>query len=168
MGARVRALVGTATFLVVTPGVVAGIMPWVVAGRQAPQWDALGFIGAVPVASGAGVLLEAFARFAIQGLGTPSPTEPTEHLVITGTYRWVRNPMYVAVLAIIIGQAAWYHSWIVVGYGAVVAVSVVAFVRLYEEPTLLRRYGAEYETYRGQVPGWWPRRPRPGGDGTTA
>ncbi len=82
---------------------------------------------------------------------------PTERLVVGGIYRHVRNPMYVAVLSIILGQALLFSSWAVFGYGIVAAVGMVSFVRLYEEPTLARRYGAEYEAYRRAVPGWLPR-----------
>ena len=82
---------------------------------------------------------------------------PTERLVVGGIYRHVRNPMYVAVLSIILGQALLFSSWAVFGYGIVAAAAMVSFVRLYEEPTLARRYGAEYEAYRRAVPGWLPR-----------
>ena len=83
--------------------------------------------------------------------------EATERLVVGGLYRCVRNPMYLAVGAVIVGQALLFGRAVLVAYAAVFAVLVVAFVRGYEEPTLARRYGAEYETYRRAVPGWWPR-----------
>lgn len=90
-------------------------------------------------------------------MGTPAPVAPTEKLVIGGIYRHVRNPMYVAVLSIIIGQALLFSSWTLVAYAVIGAVGMGSFVRLYEEPTLANRYGAEYETYRRNVPGWLPR-----------
>jgi protein-S-isoprenylcysteine O-methyltransferase Ste14 len=118
-----------------------------------------GFVlaGSALIVAAVAVLLHAFARFALEGLGTPAPVAPTEKLVIGGIYRHVRNPMYVAVLSIIIGQALLFSSWTLVAYAVIGAVVMGSFVRLYEEPTLANRYGAEYETYRRNVPGWLPR-----------
>ena len=113
--------------------------------------------GWILILAAAALLLHSFARFALEGLGTPAPVAPTERLVVGGIYRHVRNPMYVAVLSIILGQALLFSSWAVFGYGIVAAAAMVSFVRLYEEPTLARRYGAEYEAYRRAVPGWLPR-----------
>ncbi len=113
--------------------------------------------GAILVMAGLAVLLHSFARFAFEGAGTPAPIAPTERLVVGGAYRYVRNPMYVAVLSIIIGQALLFADWSLVLYAGVVAAAVFTFVRLYEEPTLARRYGDEYEAYRRAVPGWLPR-----------
>jgi protein-S-isoprenylcysteine O-methyltransferase Ste14 len=96
-------------------------------------------------------------RFVVEGLGTPAPIAPTEHLFVGGLYRHVRNPMYLAVGAIIVGQALLIGRAVLLGYAALAA-TVAAFVRGYEEPTLARRYGFEYEAYRRAVPGWWPRR----------
>ena len=103
------------------------------------------------------VLLSAFVRFVIEGSGTPAPVAPTQRLVVGGLYRYVRNPMYLAVLAIIVGQAIALRRPILLGYAAVVALAFVAFVRGYEESTLRSTFGDEYEAYRRAVPGWWPR-----------
>lgn len=83
---------------------------------------------------------------------------PTARLVVGGLYRHVRNPMYAAVEAAILGQALLLGRSVLLVYGAVIGVALWAFVRLYEEPTLARRYGEEYEAYRRAVPAWWPRR----------
>ena len=104
------------------------------------------------------MLLQAFARFVVEGLGTPAPVVPTERLVVGGLYRYVRNPMYLAVAAIILGQALALGQLILLPYAAAFAVAVAAFVHWHEEPTLGRQFGAQYETYRRAVPGWWPRR----------
>jgi len=117
-------------------------------------------IAAPLIVAGVVFLIHAFARFAAQGVGTPAPIAPTKHLVVTGVYRWVRNPMYLAVLAIIVGQALLFESGALALYALAVAAAFLTFVRLYEEPTLLSTFGAEYEDYRARVPGWWPRRPR--------
>ena len=109
------------------------------------------------------VLVQAFARFVVEGLGTPAPSAPTEQLVVGGPYRYVRNVMYIAVTGAIAGQALLLCRADLLLYAAVVWALMAAFVRLYEEPTLARRYGAQYEAYRRAVPAWWPRlRPRRG------
>jgi len=119
--------------------------------------------GAVLTAAGCLVLLASFARFALDGLGTPAPQAPTEQLVVGGLYRYVRNPMYLALQAILIGQVLLLDRLVLLLYAAGVAAVTVAFTRWYEEPALRRRYGEQYEQYRRQVPGWLPRRPaRPG------
>jgi protein-S-isoprenylcysteine O-methyltransferase Ste14 len=80
-------------------------------------------------------------------------------LVVSGLYRYVRNPMYLAVLAVIAGQALMLGRPVLLTYAAVVGIAFGAFVRWYEQPALARRYGAQYEAYRRDVPGWWPRLP---------
>jgi protein-S-isoprenylcysteine O-methyltransferase Ste14 len=103
------------------------------------------------------VLISAFVRFVREGVGTPAPVAPTEQLVVGGLYRYVRNPMYLAVLSIIVGQGLLLGHASLFTYAGVVALAFVSFTRLYEEPTLRRQFGQEYETYRRAVPGWWPR-----------
>jgi protein-S-isoprenylcysteine O-methyltransferase Ste14 len=154
------AIAGSALFLVVAPGVVAGLAPWLLTdGYRVPLSAEPGIVpaGFILVVGAAAILLHAFARFALEGLGTPAPVAPTEKLVVGGIYRHVRNPMYVAVLSIILGQALIFASWPIVLYGLIAAAAMVSFVKVYEEPTLASRYGAEYEAYRRAVPGWLPR-----------
>ena len=155
---RVRNALGSALFLVVAPGVVAGLVPWLLTGWQpgAPR-PPLQVIGALLVVAGAVVLLDAFARFVVEGLGTPAPVAPTHRLVVGGLYRHVRNPMYLAVGATIVGQALLLGRTILLLYAAAFAGVVFAFVRRYEEPTLARQFGAQYKDYCRAVPGWWPR-----------
>ncbi|UCI09419.1 methyltransferase family protein [Mesorhizobium sp. B1-1-8] len=154
------AIAGSALFLVAAPGVVAGLVPWLLTQHyRMPLSTIPGFApaGWILVVAAAAILLHAFARFALEGLGTPAPVAPTEKLVIGGIYRHVRNPMYVAVLSIILGQALLFSSWAVIVYGMIAGAAMISFVKVYEEPTLACRYGAEYETYRRAVPGWLPR-----------
>jgi protein-S-isoprenylcysteine O-methyltransferase Ste14 len=125
-----------------------------------PFWAPLRIVGGALVVLGALALLWSFLRFALEGAGTPAPVAPTERLVVGGLYRYVRNPMYVAVAATIVGQALLFGQSILLGYAALFLALTVGFVRLYEEPTLQLSYGEEYEAYRRAVPGWWPRRPR--------
>jgi len=118
----------------------------------------VGVLGVLLLVAGSLVLLHAFARFVVEGVGTPAPVAPTERLVVGGIYRYVRNPMYLAVAATIVGQSLLLGRLGLLLYAAAFVVVVVAFVRLYEEPTLAARYGDGYEAYRRSVPGWLPRR----------
>ena len=122
-------------------------------------------VGALLVVAGVVALVHAFVRFVVEGLGTPAPVAPTERLVVGGLYRHVRNPMYLAVVAAIAGQALLLWQSVLVPYAAIVAVAFVAFVLGYEQPSLQRQFGAQYEAYRRAVPAWWPRlrpwRPEP-------
>jgi protein-S-isoprenylcysteine O-methyltransferase Ste14 len=155
---RTRAALGSALFLLIAPGVVAGVIPWALTGWDAePASPVIRVAGAVLIVLGAGFLLHAFARFVIEGLGTPAPVAPTERLVVGGVYRYVRNPMYLAVAATIVGQALLLGRPGLLAYAAAFGAVVFCFVRLYEEPTLAERFGASYEAYRRAVPGWLPR-----------
>jgi protein-S-isoprenylcysteine O-methyltransferase Ste14 len=158
---RITATAGSAVFLVIAPGAVAGLIPWWLTGwRTGTAYPApVRITGAALTAAGAAALLGAFAQFAIQGRGTPAPPVPTEQLVVRGLYRYVRNPMYLAVLAVITGQALMLGRPVLLGYAAAIGAAFIAFVYGYEQPTLARRYGAQYEAYRRSVPGWWPRLP---------
>ena len=102
-------------------------------------------------------LLDSFARFALEGLGTPAPVFPTRHLVITGLYRYVRNPMYIAVIAVITGQGLLFANPRVLEYGAWIWLGFHTFVIGYEEPTLRGTFGAEYEVFCRSVSRWIPR-----------
>jgi protein-S-isoprenylcysteine O-methyltransferase Ste14 len=162
---RTAATAGSALFFVLAPGVVAGLVPWWLTGwRVQPLWAPLRLLGVVLLVVGVGLLVRAFVQFVADGIGTPAPVAPTERLVVRGLYGYVRNPMYLAVLATILGQALILGQLVLFIYALAVAAALVAFVRGYEEPTLRRRYGAEYESYRRVVPGWWPRLPRGRGD----
>jgi protein-S-isoprenylcysteine O-methyltransferase Ste14 len=100
-------------------------------------------LGNAYIAAGLSVLLDSFARFALQGLGTPAPIFPTQHLVVSGLFRYVRNPMYVAVLLLILGQGPLFGSVRVLEYGIAVWVEFYLFVLFYEEPTLRKSYGRD-------------------------
>ena len=155
-----KAAVGTSLFFALAPGVVAGLVPWLLTDwevRGGDSWSGLRLPGLFLLAAGAGALVGAFVRFVVEGLGTPAPVAPTEHLVVGGLYRYVRNPMYLAVVAAILGQAMLFRQPVLLLWAVVVTAAVVSFVHLYEEPTLSRRYGAEYDEYRAAVPRWLPR-----------
>ncbi|WP_033318986.1 methyltransferase family protein [Streptomyces yerevanensis] len=155
---RSAAAVGSSLFLALAPGTVAVLVPWWLTGwRAGDWWPPLRGLGIVPLVAGAVVLLSAFVRFVVEGLGTPAPVAPTEHLVVGGLYRHVRNPMYVAVVAVIASQALLLARPVLFVYGALAGLGMWAFARGYEEPALSRQFGEEYEHYRDAVPGWWPR-----------
>jgi protein-S-isoprenylcysteine O-methyltransferase Ste14 len=156
---RTSAAAGSALFLALAPGCVAGLVPfWVTGWRVETELAApLRLLGLAAATAGAAALLVAFWRFVQEGAGTPAPVAPPEHLVVGGLYRHVRNPMYLAVLAAVFGQALLLGSGRLAAYGVAVLAALSAFVRCYEEPALSRRFGAEYETYRRAVPRWWPR-----------
>jgi protein-S-isoprenylcysteine O-methyltransferase Ste14 len=156
---RTSAALGSFVFLLVTPGTVCGLVPSLITRWRRPGepvwWvDACGW---VLVLGGAAVLLHAFIAFAWHGRGTPAPSAPTERLVVTGAYRHVRNPMYLAVLAVVLGQVLLFGSWGLFIYLVVLGLTVNAFVRAYEEPTLREVYGPTYEEFCENVPRWLPR-----------
>lgn len=157
-----RAAVGSAVFFLAAPCMVAGVLPWWISGWSRPavgSWIAASFIvvGAALAFAGLIVLLRAFARFVSEGLGTPAPVAPTERLVVGGDYRYVRNPMYVAVEVIVLGQTLVFQSVPLVLYALMIWSIMAAFVRWHEEPVLRSRFGAQYEQYRASVRAWWPR-----------
>jgi protein-S-isoprenylcysteine O-methyltransferase Ste14 len=155
------AAVGSAVFFLLAPGVVAGLIPWWLTRWQVrepvPYWAPVRVLGGILLLAGLIALVRAFVRFVVEGLGTPAPVAAPEHLVVGGVYRYVRNPMYVAVLAAIVGQALLLGRLGLLLYAGAAWLLVAAFVRWYEEPTLTRRFGADYEAYRLAVPAWWPR-----------
>jgi protein-S-isoprenylcysteine O-methyltransferase Ste14 len=162
---RTYAAVGTAAFFLLAPGVVAGVLPWwLTRWEMRPAffgWVTLRFTGAALILLGVAFLVHAFARFVTEGAGTPAPIAPTEHLVTGGAYRYVRNPMYLAVLAVIVGQALVLAQSHLLTYAMVIAAIMAAFVRWYEEPVLSQQFGRDFDDYRRQVPAWWPRLQKP-------
>jgi protein-S-isoprenylcysteine O-methyltransferase Ste14 len=158
---RPTAAVGSAVFFLVGPGIVVGLIPWLLTGWQVhqplPYWAPVRVLGLILLLAGLIALVQAFVRFVVEGFGTPVPIAAPEHLVVGGLYRHVRNPMYVAILAAIVGQALLMGQLQLLLYAAAIWLIAAAFVRWYEEPTLARQFGADYEAYRRAVPAWLPR-----------
>ena len=153
-----RAALGSAAFFALSPGVVAGVIPWALTGWQVrADWAWARVAGTVLTVAGAAVLIQAFIRCVREGRGTPAPVAPTERLVVGGLYRHVRNPMYEAVAATIVGQALILGRPGLLLYAALFAATVATFVHVYEEPTLAEQFGTQYEAYRRAVPRWIPR-----------
>jgi len=154
------AAAGSAVFFVLAPGVAGALVPWWLTGwhpSQPPFATPVRAAGVLLLAAGIAVVVHAFARFVVEGAGTPAPVAPPDQLVVGGLYRYVRNPMYLAVTACIVGQALLLSSVPLLAYAAAFLAVCAAFVRWYEEPVLRRRFGAQYEAYRRGVPGWLPR-----------
>jgi protein-S-isoprenylcysteine O-methyltransferase Ste14 len=158
---RSVAAAGSSLFFALAPGTMAGLIPWLLTGWEfetpTAHWVWVRWLGGLVVLASAAVLVQAFVRFVVDGLGTPAPVAPTQHLVVTGSYRHVRNPMYVAVTGAIVGQAMLLGQLGLLAYAALFLAVTAAFVRWYEEPTLARQFPREYPAYRANVPAWWPR-----------
>jgi protein-S-isoprenylcysteine O-methyltransferase Ste14 len=155
------AVLGSALFFVIAPLVLAGFVPWWVT-----QWefrpaflgvDLTRILGGILIIVGVPGLVDSFARFALEGLGTPAPIAPTQKLVVTGLYRYVRNPIYIAVVAVIFGQALLFGDLRLLWYGALLWLFFHVWVVMIEEPTLKQTFGPEYESFRTNVPRWIPR-----------
>lgn len=169
--ARFFAVLGTAVFLVLAPGTVVVLVPWWITRWHVHAHFAalapLRILGVLAIAAGAAVVLDSFARFAWQGIGTPAPVYPTRHLIVKGFYRYVRNPMYVALLLIILGQALFFADARLIVYAFCAWLATHLFVVFYEEPTLRRSFPGEYAQFTAHVPRWLPRF-RPWKDAGTA
>ena len=146
---------------ILMPGVVAGYVPWRYFGlaRARINWsDPLTVLGLSGAAAGATLLAVCIFEFARSGRGTLSPVDPPRHLVVRGVYRYVRNPMYLAVTLMLLGEAALLHSTALVVYWVCFFTAATLFVIGYEEPYLRSRFGASYEEYTRQVGRWIPKR----------
>jgi protein-S-isoprenylcysteine O-methyltransferase Ste14 len=161
---RWAAAVGTALVFLAGQGGGVVLLPYAFTHWQpgTPPWPvAVRAIGVVLIAIGGIMVLTGFVRFATEGIGIPFPAEPTSRqLTIGGPYRYVRNPLYLAIVMAVTGQALLFSRPVLLAYAAVLLAAFVTFVHWYEEPTLAKRFGEQYEAYRKQVPGWWPRLPR--------
>lgn len=148
-------------FLVLAPGMVAGYIPLGLLRSGAHvETGILAYLAFPLWLFGGIVLLWSFWNFLREGRGTPAPIDAPKELVAVGFYRYVRNPMYVGILAMIIGHFLWFGYWSLLVYAVAVFTAFYTFVTLYEEPTLKKRFGPAYEEYLKQVPGWIPRIPR--------
>lgn len=158
---RSAATLGSVVFFLLAPGTVVGLVPWLLTGWRAaepvPYWALARVVGVILFAASLAVLVQAFVRFVMEGRGTPAPVAAPDRLVVGGLFRFVRNPMYVAILAAIVGQALLLGRLGLLLYAAISWAVCAAFVRWYEEPTLAHRFGADYAAYRRAVPAWWPR-----------
>ena len=152
-------------FTLLVPGTVAVWIPYRLVSRVPPGLmiePGRLLLAAPAFVLGAAVYFQCLWAFATTGRGTPAPIDPPKRLVVRGLYRYVRNPMYVGVLLVLVGWAVLSASRQIVVYGATVAVFFHLFVVLVEEPWLRHRFGDSYEEYRRTVRRWLPGRPQPG------
>jgi protein-S-isoprenylcysteine O-methyltransferase Ste14 len=159
---RLTPVQGSILFFFLAPGTMAGVLPYLLSRGWTFEPAYLGnhatrFVGAALIFAALDIIIDSFARFAIVGQGTPAPTNPTRSLVVSGYYRYVRNPMYVAVASAILGQGLLFGSERVLAYGGLFLVICHAFVVLYEEPTLAKSFPDAFRAYRTNVPRWIPR-----------
>jgi len=156
-----QAVLGSALFFAIAPFSLTVLIPlWITGWWMQPAFFGLPLlrgIGVLLAVAGAVPLIESFRRFAVEGLGTPAPIAPPQRLIVTGFYRYVRNPMYVGVVAVIAGEALILGDARLLTYAAIVWLGFHIFVLAYEEPTLRGSYGAEYDAFRANVPRWIPR-----------
>ena len=158
---KATAVLGSVLFFVIAPFVLAGLIPWWVTQWEfRPSFFGVGLtrvLGAFLIVVGAPGIVDSFARFALEGLGTPAPIAPPQKLVVTGLYRHLRNPIYFALVAVIFGQAFLFGDPRLLWYGALLWLLFHAWVVMIEEPTLKQTFGAEFERFRSNVPRWIPR-----------
>ncbi len=151
---------GAILFFALAPGTVAGVVPYLLTrwneGPPSFGTTAVRTLGALLILIALTSLLESFARFVAKGRGTPAPIAPPRELVVSGQYRLVRNPMYVALVGVILGQALLLGRMVLLAYAAVVWAVCHLWVVAYEEPHLRRRFGASYEAYCSHVSRWLP------------
>jgi protein-S-isoprenylcysteine O-methyltransferase Ste14 len=141
------------------PGLVLVFVPYLLTRFRVPAHESTAQILAASVlmAAGAAPLFESIIRFVVVGRGTLLPTAPPAHLVVSGLYRFVRNPMYVGVVTAIVGEALLFRQRTMVLHLGVVWLAMDLFVRLYEEPRLARMFPQEYPEYKQNVRRWLPR-----------
>jgi protein-S-isoprenylcysteine O-methyltransferase Ste14 len=150
----------TILFTVFVPGTVAVLVPrWLLDGFPTLQPGPLTWLGAIIILTGAAIYFRCAWEFAVRGLGTPAPIAPTKFLVTTALHRYVRNPMYIGVALVIIGESALFRRPHLLAYATAMLLIAHLFVVLYEEPTLRRQFGASYDAYRRSVPRWIPKLP---------
>jgi protein-S-isoprenylcysteine O-methyltransferase Ste14 len=145
-------------FLILAPGMVAGYIPLALL-RTGPQLETgvFSYLAFPLWAIGVVILLWSFWNFLKEGHGTPAPIDPPRELVAVGFYRYVRNPMYVGIMAMNIGHFLWFGYWNLLIYTIVVFIAFSLFVIYYEEPTLKQKFGPAYEAYLKKVPRWIPK-----------
>lgn len=150
----------TLIFTILVPGTVLGIVPWLLlhgSGEVMMPSHSVWLIGLLPFLGGLILYFWCAGAFTFIGRGTPAPIDAPIFLVRSGPYRWVRNPMYIGVFSVLLGEAILFHSLLLVAYMLLLGMVVQLFVVFYEEPSLRHQFGESYETYLRTVPRWLPR-----------
>ena len=148
----------TLLFVIFIPGTVLLWVPYFMLAKDVPRpvsW--VNWLALAPCGLGALILLKCAWDFAVVGLGTPAPIDPPKSLVVSGLYRFVRNPMYVGVVLVLFSEGLLFSFPRLLEYALLVGAGFFLFVVAYEEPTLRRKFGASYQAYCQAVPRWIPR-----------
>ncbi len=148
---------GTIVFVALLPGSVIVLIPYLLCSWRLAEAAALRWAGACLLLLALPIFVDSLVRFVREGRGTPAPVAEAQRLVVSGPFRYVRNPGYVGVLGLIVGQSLLFASAAVLAHAAIMALAFHLFVVLYEEPHLRRKFGTEYEEYQRRVPRWLPR-----------
>ncbi len=156
-GPRMSLALRNLLFTIVVPGLGGVVVPWWILTHGGATPGPAAWPGAVLITLGAALYFSCLWRFATTGGGTPGPWDAPRRLVVVGPYRWVRNPIYLAALLIVVGEAWLFLSVSLIEYAGAMAIALHLFVIGYEEPTLSRAFGAAYAEYRRTVPRWIPR-----------
>lgn len=143
--------------MVILPGTAGVLIPWLIVGGS--ELSPFAWLAVPPIAFGIALSAWCVIEFATRGRGTPAPWDAPRHFVASGPYRIVRNPMYVAAAAVVLGEAIAFGSLGLIVYLIALITVWHLFVVMYEEPTLARRFDGEYEAYRARVRRWMPRLP---------
>lgn len=145
-------------FLIFLPGVFVGFIPitFLLTGAYIETWI-LAYLALPLWLIGGAIILWCFWDFLVKGRGTPAPIDPPKELIVAGFYRFVRNPMYVGVLLMLVSEFLWFGYWVLLGYAFFFFIVFHLFVLLYEEPALKKKFGRSYENYLKTVPRWFPR-----------
>jgi len=143
-------------FTIFVPGTVAVVIPYLIGQRRGPHW----YWSIIPFAAGAAIYLRCVWDFGVIGRGTPAPIDAPKVLVVRGLFKYVRNPIYIGVILVILGWVIYFASRAILVYALAVALAFHLFVVLVEEPSLRRQFGESYEIYRRSVRRWLPGKPR--------
>jgi len=158
MSRALEPILKTLLFTILVPGTVLGLVPrWLLGGFSGRASGPLTWLGILIILIGGAVYLRCAWEFAVRGLGTPAPIAPTKFLVTTALHGYVRNPMYIGVFGVLLGEVVTFRSMVLLLYAAFICVAVQLFVIFYEEPTLRRQFGESYEEYLRSVPRWIPK-----------
>lgn len=145
-------------FTLVQPGVVAILIPYFMMRKEietiAGPFEMPRYLGTTMFFAGFVIMMLCIVDFAVKGKGTLSPADPTKKLVTTGLYRFSRNPMYVGLLVMLLGESVFFKSWILLSYSIAIFISFHFFIKLFEEPRLKKDFGREYFIYSDRVPRW--------------
>lgn len=146
-------------FTILQPGIVAGLIPFLIVRGDLKRiltlpWTVVQYSGVIVFLIGTFIMIHCIIKFAIDGRGTLSPADPTKSLVISGLYKYSRNPMYLGVMSILIGETLFTYNFYLFLYSCMIFLVFNLFIEFLEEPRLKKDFGKEYENYKKRVKRW--------------